>query len=384
MTPLRIVHTVSTLLNGGMEHFVVRLAQAQRRMGHDARIVAIKTGPLLAQAEALGIPAQVLHRSGKRDRILRGALTMARARPDVIHAHNTTSLHYAVLGKLVSGARIVFTDHAQIIRVPRAFEWYLTDAAVAVSEDTARKSIAHSVIPEVLVFHNGIDTEPPGRARAEVRAELALGAGTVAVHVARFVPLKAQDTIVRAVALLKARGARLTVLFVGDGEELARVERLAGELGLGRGDVRFLGFRADVGDLLSAADIFLLPSRTEGFPLSLLEAMAHHLPVVVTPVGGIPELCAEGEHALFVPVDDPEALSITIERLASDVALQRKLGEAGYARISSEFSFDGMTRRYEELYRRVLARTFWDRLRILAARLRRRRMPVMPVLPGTP
>jgi glycosyltransferase involved in cell wall biosynthesis len=361
-----------------MEHFVVRLAHAQRQMGHDARIVAIKTGPLLRQADALGVPAQVLHRSGKQDRILRGAMTMARARPDVIHAHNTTSLHYAVLGKVVSGARLVFTDHAQINRVPRDFEWYLTDAAVAVSRDTARKSTANSVIPEVLVVHNGIEPSRVGRPRVEVRAELGLGAGPVAVHVARFVPLKAQDTIVRAVARLKARGGALTVLFVGDGEELERVRLLAGELGLSDRDVRFLGFRTDVADILGAADIFLLPSRTEGFPLSLLEAMARRLPVVVTPVGGIPELCTEGEHALFVPVDDPEALSVAMERLAGDPALQKKLGDAGYARTLAEFSFEGMTRRYEELYRQVLARTLGQRLHTLADKVRRSRLPVLP------
>jgi glycosyltransferase involved in cell wall biosynthesis len=376
MAPLRIVHTVSSLLNGGMEHFVVRLATAQRARGHDARIVAIKTGPLVDQAEALGIPVDVLQRSGKADRILRGAVSLGGARADIIHAHNTTSLHYAVLGKLLSGARIVFTDHAQISRVPRAFEWYLTDAAVAVSAHNARTSLANGVLREVLVVHNGVQVEPPRRGRAEVRAELGLGDEPVAIHVARFVPLKAQDVIVRALSRLQARGARLTVVFVGDGPEQPGVARLAAELGLGEGRARFLGFRTDVADLLGAADIFLLPSRTEGFPLSVLEAMAHRLPVVTTPVGGVPELCTEGENALLVPVDDDEALAAAMERLAGDAPLRQALGAAGYARISADFSFDGMARRYEDIYREVLAQTAWQRLGTLGDRLRRGEAPI--------
>src|SRR6185312_14668731 len=253
--PLRVAHVVSSLLNGGMEHFVVRLADAQRRMGHDATIVAIKPGPLEEEARARGVPVAVLDGGGKEARIVRAVSHLATLRPEIIHAHNTTSLHYAVLGRLVGGGRIVITDHAQVNRVPRSFEWYLTDAAVAVSRDTAGHSLANEVLGEVRVLHNGVDVQAPRRTRAEVRAELGLGDGTVAIHVARFVPLKAQDVIVRAVADLAARGVGLTVIFVGDGPEHAAVERLAAELGLGPDRVRFLGFRTDVPDLLGAADV---------------------------------------------------------------------------------------------------------------------------------
>ena len=370
--PLRIVHVVSSLMNGGMEHFVIRLADAQRRLGHDATVMAIKPGPLGEDARARGVPFTVLDGKGKGDRILRGVAHMARLRPDVIHAHNTTSLHYAVLGRLVSGGRIVLTDHAQINRVPRAFEWYLTDAAVAVSRDTATRSPARSVLPDVRVLHNGVDVEAPRRGRAEVRAELGLGPGLVAIHVARFVPLKAQDTVVRALAQLEARGVALTVLFVGDGPDRASTERLAAELGLGPERIRFLGFRTDVPDLLGASDIFLLSSRTEGLPLSVLEAMSHGLAIVTTPVGGVPELCTDGQHALFVPVDDPAALADALSRLAPDPALRARLGEAALARALADFSFTAMTQKYLGLYREVLSRSTLDGVVTLVDRMLQR------------
>jgi glycosyltransferase involved in cell wall biosynthesis len=360
-------------MNGGMEHFVVRLADAQRRLGHDVTIVAIKPGPLSQDAEERGVRATVLHRSGKADRLLRAVATMATLRPDLIHAHNTTSLHYAVLGRLVGGGRIVLTDHAQVNRVPRPFEWYLVDAAVAVSQDTASRSLARRTLSEVHVVHNGVEVQPPARPRAQVRAELGLGEGVVAVHVARFVPLKAQDVVVRALAARRGDPTPITLLFVGDGPERAPVERLAAELGLGPNEVRFLGFRADVPDLLGAADLFLLPSRTEGLPLSVLEAMSHGLAIVATAVGGVPELCTDDREGILVPADDPRALADAMSRVARDPSLRARLGAAARARAAADFSFAAMTETYLRLYREVLARSTVDGVVTLLDRLQRSR-----------
>jgi glycosyltransferase involved in cell wall biosynthesis len=173
--------------------------------------------------------------------------------------------------------------------------------------------------------------------------------------VASFFPVKAQDVLVRAAAALKERGVGVTTLFLGDGAERAGVERLAGELGLGPAEVRFLGFRNDVPDLLAASDVFVLPSRSEGFPMSILEAMSHRLPVVCTPVGGNPELVADGEHGILVPVDDVAALAGAMEKVAADEALRKRLGDAGHARVRDDFSFARTADRYEAIYRRVLA-----------------------------
>jgi L-malate glycosyltransferase len=370
LEPRRIVHLVSSLLNGGMEHFVLRLCAAQRELGLDARVVAIKTGPLVDDAAALGVPVAVLQRGGKYDRILRGATEMATQRPEILHVHNTTSLHYGVLGRLVSGARVVLTDHAQLNRVPHAFEWYLTDVAVAVSGDTARNSSANAVLGEVRVFHNGVDPKPARRSRAEVRAELGLGDELVAVHVARFVPLKAQEVVVAAAGVLKARGVPLTVLFAGDGPERAACERVAAEVGVGPDRARFLGYRTDVADLLGASDVFILSSRTEGLPLSVLEAMTHRLAIVTTPVGGVPELCSDGESALFVAVDDPLSLADALEKLTAP-ELRARLGAAAQARALADFSFAAMTQKYLDLYREVLSRTPRERAVTLVERLGR-------------
>jgi glycosyltransferase involved in cell wall biosynthesis len=124
--------------------------------------------------------------------------------------------------------------------------------------------------------------------------------------------------------------------------------------------VRFLGFRDDVADLLGASDLFVLPSRGEGLPISVLEAMSQHLPVVCTPVGGNPELVVEGEHGFLVPVDDHVTLAAAMERIAVDEPLRRRLGEAAFERVRDEFTFERTAEQYEAIYRRVLAHPLWS------------------------
>ncbi|MCC6558627.1 MAG: glycosyltransferase family 4 protein [Polyangiaceae bacterium] len=371
-TKLRIVHTVSSLEGGGMEHFVLRLVEAQRRHGHDASILALRGGPLDDLARQRALPATVL--SGKKlERIARAALGFAAARPDIVHAHNPTSLHYAVIGKLLTRAPLVFTDHAQtrgIIRVPTRFEWRQTDVVVGCSQDTADKSGGVGIARRVTAIHNGIDIVPPRRARDEMRAELGLGAGeVVGIMPAAFHKVKGHDVLLRALASLDAAStqARVRVLVAGDGDLRDSIHGLAKELGLGAGGaagspggapgrgptperVTFLGFRKDVPDLLMAADFFVLPSRDEGLPLAVLEAMARSLPVVVTPVGGVPEVVKDGEHGFLVPVDDVGALAAAIAKVAGDAELRARLGEAGHRRVRDDFSFERMTRKYEDLY----------------------------------
>src|SRR5204863_7471061 len=137
----------------------------------------------------------------------------------------------------------------------------------------------------------------------------------------------------------------ITLLVAGDGDERERVERRARELALPADRVRFLGFRRDVPRLLAASDFFVLPSRTEGLPLCLLEAMAQGLPAIATPVGGVPEVIEEGITGLLTPVEDPAALAEAIRRLAAEPALRARMGAAAQRRAAEEFSFAEMTGR---------------------------------------
>lgn len=350
--PLRIAHIVSSLNVGGMEQFVARLAEHQHRDGHTVCIFTLHDGPLRETASAGGVAVQLI---GGNYRFTRSVHTLLRFRnfqPDIIHAHNTTSLHFAALGRLSSRAKLIITYHGRGKGIPRrlsAWERYLTTAAVTVSHavvDQAEKDFAG----KVSVIRNGIAPSEPKRPRNEVRAALGLGENVAAICVARMDALKGHKTLLDALAILKKQEQRLTVLLVGDGAERAALEQQASALGLDTSCLRFLGFRQDITDLLAASDLFVLPSLSEGLPLSVLEAMSQGIPIVASCVGGIPEVVIEGENGLLVPPNDSEALAEAMTTLLTDPKRRTMMGQAGQTRVRSEFSFTGMAERYASLY----------------------------------
>lgn len=363
---LRIVHIISSLECGGMERFVLRLATAQRKRGQDASILGIRGGPLDEQAAAAGVPVHVIGRGNIAFRVAKQAAMMARLRPDVVHAHNPTSMHYALLGQVAAGASrrllggaplpaFVVTDHRGIYRTPTRFEWSRTDAVVAVSDDTAKICGAVGKAKRIVVIENGIEAEPAEKSRDDVRRALGLGEGPVCITVANLLPVKNHSILVKALARLRDAGVALTAVFVGQGSEREAIETLAADRGLGPDRLKILGFRTDIPDLLHAADIFVLASQMEGLPLAILEAMSTGLPIVATAVGGIPEVVRDGVHGLLVPPGDPAALASAIGKLTTDEALRKRLGEQASARARDDFSFDTMTRKYHELYMDILA-----------------------------
>src|SRR5579884_397699 len=355
---LRIVHAVSSLQVGGMEQFVLQIAAAQQQSGHEVAVLALQGGPLLEAARRQGIKVYALGGRRKELRVLRALLLLARLRPDIMHAHNPTSLHYAVLGKRAGGAKVVLTYHGRggaDARTPSAQEWHNTDAVVVVSQGAVGQLEAPEYRDKLSVILNGISPATPARDRQTVRAELVLTEErAVGIMVARMDGLKGHETLLQAAALLREAGTPVTLLLVGDGSERANLEKQAQESGLNSDCVRFLGYRSDVPDLLAASDFFLLPSLTEGLPLSVLEAMSQRLPVVATPVGGIPEVVHSGQHGLLVPVRDPQALAAAITEMVADPEHCRALGEAAYQRVRETFSIEAMTRQYETLYYSLL------------------------------
>ncbi len=353
---LRIIHVVSSLLVGGMEQFVLQLAAEQRDSGHDVSILGLNGGPLVERAELMGLRATVMDDPNRFRRISMAIRHLVRNRPDVVNAHNPGALTYALLAKFRPRASVIMTRHGQevINPLPSGFKLRLTDSVIAVSDAAARAMLAKKpqAAGRIATIKNGVHLAKPMRDRAAIRADLGLGDGLVGIIVARIDRLKGHNTLTEAAAKVRDRGIDFTVLIAGDGPERAKIEELAAERNLGPDRVKFLGFRNDVTDLLAASDLFLLPSLTEGMPLSVLEAMAQRLPVLCTPVGGIPELMDDGAQGTFFPVGDVDALTEAISRLAADPVLRRSMGEAGYQRVKERFSFSEMARRYEDLYYR--------------------------------
>ncbi|GAA4934453.1 glycosyltransferase family 4 protein [Streptomyces coeruleoprunus] len=188
---------------------------------------------------------------------------------------------------------------------------------IAVSREIAETVRERFGVPgdRVVRVRNGVDVPP--RAAPPVRASGGTPCRIGAVG--RLTEQKGFDVLVGAVARLVAEGHPITVEVAGDGRDRAALERAAAGL-----PVRFHGFVADVPAFLRGLDVFCLPSRREALSLALLEAMAHALPCVTTPVGDVTEVL--GDTVVTVPVDDPAALARALGGLVADPERARRLG----------------------------------------------------------
>lgn len=219
---------------------------------------------------------------------------------------------------------------------------------------------------KIRVIRNGarIPVIDAPEARSRVRSELGIPtSGKVAMMVSRLNPKKGVEQFIDAVPNVLARIPDAWFVIVGDavltseGQERAYMHGLAQrtrELGV-QGRILFTGMRRDVPHLLAAADVSILPSHSEGFPNTVIEAMASGLPVVASSVGGIPELIQHGRTGLLVPPGDVTALAESMVTVLSNSFLSRRLGEAARLHIRSRFSFEKMCCETIALYRNVLS-----------------------------
>ncbi len=175
------------------------------------------------------------------------------------------------------------------------------------------------------------------------------------IHVSNFRPVKRIDAVMQVFARI-ARSAQARLLLVGDGPEQGTAYRLGRELGVAS-SVEMLGAQEDVIPLLSASDVFLLPSEQESFGLAALEAMACEVPVVASNVGGLPEVIAHGVTGFLHEPDDLDGMAASAVALLADSALHQRVAKAACTRVREEFCVNRVVPMYEQYYERVLARS---------------------------
>jgi glycosyltransferase involved in cell wall biosynthesis len=274
-------------------------------------------------------------------------------RPDIFQANliAPSACRYAILGALMTkGVRVVAFEHLPVHtdawtqRRLKELTAPFFAAHVAVGENAAREveRLARRPRGTVRTIHNGVRDRPLAQLPRPF-------AGLTVGSIGRLDPQKGYDVLLRSLAELPDVGA----VIVGDGPERDRLESLARRLGI---DARVVwpGRRADARDHLTTFDVFVLPSRFEGFPLVLLEAMLAGVPIVATDVGSVTELVRDGETGLVVPPDDVEALTHAVRTLIDEPGLRREFGQRGRP-LALEFSPARMARDFEALYRELLA-----------------------------
>jgi glycosyltransferase involved in cell wall biosynthesis len=234
------------------------------------------------------------------------------------------------------------------------------DHLIAVSHATKDEMVTAGVPPHFIsVLHNGIDTEEwaPCPTRPTLREELGLPqAVPVLGYVGRIMPEKDLDTWLRAAAVVGQRYPEAQFVLVGEGRDastLTQLQQLATDLGIGT-RVHFPGYRSSLLPVYAAFDLFILTSRREGLPNSILEAMALGVPVVTTDVAGTKELVVHGQTGFVLPQGDVQGIAQAMLTLLDDTQLRQSMGLAGRRRVEQEFSFTGRLQRIEALYARLL------------------------------
>jgi glycosyltransferase involved in cell wall biosynthesis len=223
----------------------------------------------------------------------------------------------------------------------------LTTVTICVSQREREAGLAaRACRPErTVVIPTAVDAEAAPPAHGGGRPPRLITVGRLAAP-------KDPLTLVRALARVHEP---FTARIVGEGPDRPAVEAAIREAGL-VDTVELMGDRGDVPQLLADSDVFVLSSRSEGAPLSILEAMAAGLPVVASAVGGVPELVEDGVTGVLVPPEDPAALAAALVRLLADRELRRRLGCAGRERVRDRFDLRSSRRAHLDLYARALAR----------------------------
>lgn len=225
----------------------------------------------------------------------------------------------------------------------------LCDRVVAVCDVARRNMIAGAtrVADKIVTIRNG--AYPP-LVRTDISVEKR---GFTLVTVGRLAPAKSYDTLLRSVAIARQQVKDLTLWIVGDGVQAASLRRLSSELGLD-GVVHFFGERADVGNWLREADVFVLSSISEGLPISILEAMAVGLPVIVTDVGGMPEVVSLSGAGTTVRAGDVDGLARAIIEFARRDDL-KEWGARARSCYTQHFTPERMADQYLALYQTCLS-----------------------------
>ena len=333
---------------GGVQRYLYEVARRLAR-NHSVTVLTPVTGP----TQEAGLRRIVLPTS-RPDAWMSALRAFAPERVVVGHAHPRLLL----LALLVARGRFLVITHGNDFLAAQT-RWHrpLFNALLARASHIITNAEGNAArlralgLPRVTVVPPGTDptrfTPPPSPP---------LPPWTL-LSVARLVPRKGIDTVVRALPRLRARFPGLRYHIVGDGPERPRLQALVVQHGL-EGQVKFHGRVADeaLPDLYRAAHVFVLPTReeaegasVEGFGIAYLEAAATALPIVASTVGGIAPYVRKKGIGLLVPPDDPQALAEAVGRLLSDPGMRHRLGQAGRRWVEAEMNWDRVAARVEAL-----------------------------------
>jgi glycosyltransferase involved in cell wall biosynthesis len=364
----RVVYLAHAFMVGGAEEMVLNLVRHLPQRFEPLVCCIHEAGPIGEEIRRTGTPVAVLGLNpGIRRPFDVGGIRhyLRETQPRIVHTFLLTASLYGRLAAILEHVPIVIGTEVNIYERKRPHHAWAermlmarTDRVIVSAASVRDFYIGqvHADPAKVEVVYNAVDfvQAEPSQAREAFRASLGLGSGVpVAGVIARLTEQKGHRFLFEALARTPEL-ENVHLLVVGGGELQAPLATLAESLGIAP-RVRFLGPRRDLGDLLAAMDVFVMPSLWEGLPLSLVLAMGASRASVATRVAGIPEVVNDGRTGLLVPPGDAAALGSALARLFADAALRQRMGAAACAAVRPRFNVGQYVDSIVGIYDRLLA-----------------------------
>jgi len=357
----RFAHLIESDGPGGAERMLASLAAELQAAGSHNVLIAPANGEGWLARELRGTGVQV--ELFRLDRPVSPTFarwltdTLRRHRIDLAHSHEFTMAVYGSWAARRAGVPHVFTMHGSRYYAARLQRRIAMRIAARLSRSVVAVSqvLTEHLRRDLWLSADRVDTIPNGARHVPVthsslRQELGLaGDDQLVVSVGNLYPVKGHASLLEALSLLRNRFPRLHVAIAGRGELEETLRARARALDVAN-RFHLLGLRSDVGNVLAGADVFVLPSLSEGVPLALLEAMMAARPIVATAVGEVPTVLDRGGAGVLVPAGDAAALAGAIANVLSNPALGRQLAGAAAARAAERYTFNAMIDRYAALY----------------------------------
>lgn len=356
VTRMKIAHVVDSMEVGGAETLVSQMCRLQREQGHDPCVYAVAAlGPLGERMRAEGFPVQPHVGRHISDAMINFFSVFKGSQPDIVHLHNPTPTIYAAIPARIAGvASIVSTRHSLVGRPRRglvelkyAVAATCCDWVVGICDATMRnlKEI-HSVPSRKItrVYNGAVPLRRVGKDQFPPKN------GFTLVFVGRLSPVKNLGLLLNAFRVAASSLPDLQLWIVGDGGDRKMLEDQAVELGISS-KVTFWGQQLDVAPFFSAADAFIMSSKSEGLPMSLLQAFSLGLPSIVTDVGGMAEVVRLAEAGYTVDAADPAEMAGAIVRLVRSDTERKQFSRNAEAAFHARFSLRTMADAYMDLYR---------------------------------
>jgi len=368
-----ILQIIETSGPGGAETVVLNIAKNLNPEKFKSLVVLHRPGWFFQHLQEQGVDARIIHSKQSWDIsfITRLVKYCKQQKVDLIHSHLSGANLYSCLAGFILRIPVIATYHNELY-MPTSTEKYvpiknliirnLASRTVLVANYMRDKYIKLGKFPDnrLVTIYNGISLGLVNKDYnlAQLRQELGIALNDPIIgNVANLRPPKGHEYLIEAAAILCKQFPNTRFLLIGEGERKKRLKekiiRQIAELKL-QENVKLLGYRSDVRELLQLMDVFVLASTSEGLPLSVVEAHAASKPIVATNIGGLSEIVEDDKSGFLVEPKNPHILAEKLLTLIRNRTLREEMGNYGEMVVRSKFSIDTMINKYQELYGELL------------------------------